>query len=84
MVMRLMSLHLTWDWQAVLFREIYHMMSADTGAMAEEIFPFTADLMSDMAPIVDDDDLKEWGQYSETTLSERYRQNAEVVASAAA
>ena len=37
------------------------MLSEDTGALAEEIFPITADMMTEMAPIVDDDDLKEWG-----------------------
>ena len=61
MVIRLMSLHLTWNWHADLFREIFHMLSDDTGALAEEIYPITADLMAEMAPILDDDDLKEWG-----------------------
>ena len=37
------------------------MLSDDTGALAEEIYPITADLMAEMAPILDDDDLKEWG-----------------------
>lgn len=45
----------------------------------EDIFSFTADMMDEMVPIVDDDDLKESGQYSEKTLSQRYRESADRV-----
>lgn len=33
--------------------------------------------MWDMVPAVDDDDLKQWGHYSEETLSSRYRKMEE-------
>ena len=44
--------------------------------------PFTADYLYDMVTVIDDDDLKEWGMYSEETLLEKYYKNAETVKSA--
>ena len=41
--------------------------------------PFTADYLNDLVPIVDDDDLKSQGQYSEETLVERYRKSADLI-----
>ena len=35
--------------------------------------PFTSDYYYDMVTIVDDDDLKEWGQYSDELLIDKYR-----------
>ena len=45
----------------------------------EDIMPFASDYLFDMVPIVDDEDLKEWGQYSDENLVEKYRQNADRV-----
>lgn len=45
----------------------------DLELLADELYAFTDDRMWDMVPIVDDDDLKQWGHYSEETLSSRYR-----------
>ena len=45
----------------------------------EDIMPFASDNLFDMVPIVDDEDLKEWGQYSEENLVQKYRQNADHV-----
>lgn len=41
--------------------------------------PFTSDNLKDMAPIVDDDDLRQWGQFSDESLVDKYRKNAEKV-----
>lgn len=83
-VIRLMSLHLTWSWQSDLFREVLKMLHPDIGYFAEELFPFTGDRFFEDISIVKDEDLKEQGMYSETTLSEIYRQNAAHIESAAA
>ena len=41
----------------------------------EELIPMTIDNLFDMVPIVDDDDLKEWGMYSEELLVDRYKKS---------
>ena len=41
--------------------------------------PFTTDYYYDVVTIVDDDDLKEWGQYSEDLLIDQYRRNDDIV-----
>ena len=46
--------------------------------------PFTADYLYDMVPIMDDEELKKAGKYSEETLVERYRKNAKLIEQASA
>jgi hypothetical protein len=33
--------------------------------LVEELVPFSSEFLSALVTVVDDDDLKEWGQYSE-------------------
>ena len=75
----MISLHLTWNWSADLQREALREVHPDLEALMEEIMPYASDYLFDMVPIVDDDDLKEWGQYSEESLVEKYRKSAERV-----
>ena len=44
--------------------------------------PFTSDMLFDEVNTLDDDDLKEWGMYSEENLVEKYRKAAAHVKSA--
>ena len=57
-VLRLMSLHLTWSWQSDLFREVLRMVHPDVGALVEELFPFTGDMLSHDVSIVKNEDLE--------------------------
>ena len=54
-------------------------MHPDLAEMAEEINPFTSENMFDLVTIIEDDDLKANGQYSERTLIEKYREGMETV-----
>ena len=40
----------------------------DLEALLQEIMPFTTDKLEDVVPIIDDDDLKKYGMYSEELL----------------
>jgi len=48
----------------------------------EELSPFTGDHMYDMVPVVEDEDLKKHGHYSEESLVKRYREAKDHVKSA--
>ena len=52
--------------------ELFKEKDADLGELVEEMLPFTSEFMHDIVTIVDEDDLKEWDQYSEESLLERY------------
>ena len=54
-------------------------MHPDLAEMAEEINPFTSENMFDLVTIIEDDDLKANGQYSERTLIEKYKEGMETV-----
>ena len=41
--------------------------------LVEELAPFTSDFLAEGTSIIDDDDLKEWGIYSDESLLDRYR-----------
>ena len=45
----------------------------------EELMPFATDKLHDLVPIVDDDDLKQFGLFSDIPLSKRYRDAKEQV-----
>ena len=47
--------------------------------LKEELLPFTNDFYYDIAPVLDDDDLKKAGMYSDESLTQKYRKNAETV-----
>ena len=52
----------------------------DLAQLAEELNPFMGeDFVDELVTIIDDDDLKRNGQYSEKTLTERYHENIEAI-----
>lgn len=76
---KLINLNLTWNWGADLQKEILRQNHRDLFALLEDLMPFTADRMIDDVPVIDDDDLKRYGLYSDVTLSEKYRQNYDAI-----
>jgi len=54
----------------------------DLEALVEEIMPFTGDRLHEMVTIIDEDDLKQFGMYSEESLVEKYRRAKDHVRSA--
>lgn len=71
---RLISFQLTWNWSHDLSREALRQAHPDFEDLIEELLPFTRSNMYDMVTVLDDEDLKQWGQYSEQTLDEKYQQ----------
>lgn len=69
---RLISFHLSWNWNQDLAREAIRESHPDLADIVEELLPFSSEFLSALVTVIDDDDLKEWNQYSEQTLSERY------------
>merc|ERR1712060_503106 len=77
-----MSFYLSWNWMNDLARESLRQRHPDLADIAEELNAFSMDFMHDMVTIVDDDDLKEHGQWSEQTLLERYHAAEDLIKSA--
>ena len=50
--------------------------------MADELNPFVSEFMYDLVTIVDDDDLKKFGQYSDVTLLEKFHDAKDLLKSA--
>lgn len=69
---RLVSFHLSWNWNMDIAREAVRESHPELADLVEELLPFTTEFLADLVTTVDDEDLKIWGQFSDTTLQERY------------
>lgn len=58
-------------------REAIRQSHPDLADLTEELIPFATEFLSALVTVVDDDDLKEWGQYSELTLQQRFESSRE-------
>jgi hypothetical protein len=81
---RLISFHLSWNWNQDLAREALRESHPDIADLVEELIPFTTEFLSALVTVVDDEDLKKWNQYSDKTLQERYSAARDVVTKASA
>ena len=81
-IINLMEFSLTFDWQMDWIREILKNESPDLADLADQITPFVAEYMSNMVTVLDDDDLKKMGQWSDKTLSQKYLENKEYLKAA--
>ena len=71
----IMHMGITWDWLNDLVRDIHKMESQELMELSEQLTPFSSHYLHNLVTILDDDDLKQMGRYSEKTLSERYFEN---------
>ena len=55
-----------------MISETFRLKHPDLGELVEELSPFTSEFMNDVVTTVDEDDLKEWGQYSDEDILTRY------------
>ena len=51
------------------------MESEELRLLAEELTPFTSNYLVNLVTILDDDDVKRMGKWSEKTLAEKYTEN---------
>jgi len=65
-----------------LSRESLRQSHPDLADLADEINPFKSEDFIDLVTIIDDDDLKKFGQFDEKTLLEKYYENIDVIKSA--
>ena len=69
---KLISFSLTWDWAQDFMREVLKMENPELADLADQMTPFSAEYLHNMVTVLDDDDLRRMGKYSDITLSERY------------
>ena len=60
-------------------REAIRESHPDLADIVEELVPFSTEFLSTVVTSIDDEDLKQWGQYSEETLQERYNKARETI-----
>ena len=65
-----------------MIRESIRRRHPDLAEIVEELAPFTSDFLNKIVYVVDDEDLKAAGQYSEESLLDRYRAAKEHIAEA--
>ena len=71
-ILKFFCFSLSWNWQNDMTSEMFKQKHPDLAALVEDLSPFTSEFMNDIITTVDDDDLKEWGQYSDEDILERY------------
>ena len=80
-IMKMINFHLSYNWSQDLLRGIFeNLEDGEIKDMVEQIVPFSSEFSHNLKPILDDDDMKQQGLYSEETLLERYK-NAKVQSS---
>lgn len=71
---RLISFHLSWNWNQDMAREAIRESHPDLADLVEELIPFSTEFLSVLTTSIDEKDLIEWGQHTSSTLQERYNQ----------
>ena len=62
-----------------LLKESLRRSDPDLARLVEDLIPFTSEVTDKLVTTVDDNDLRQWGQFSEQTLIERYKQQMDHV-----
>ena len=73
---------LSHTWSDKLIREAFRQRHPDLDAIKEEFKPQLPEYFNFNVTVVNDEDLKAWGQYSNVSLSERYHAAREHVEAA--
>lgn len=75
-IVKILNFHLSWSWNQDLYREMLVELSPELGEMVEEIFPFTSEYSHNLVTIMSEEDAKQHGFYSETSLLDRKPKSA--------
>jgi len=78
-LIQVLNFKLSWNWMNDLARYAYKTRDPEIGAITEELLPFSAENLYKLVNVIDDDDLKKMGQFSEETLTQRYHKAAEII-----
>lgn len=81
-ICKTMNFALSWNFMHDLTRESLRRQHPDLNELAEEIAPFYKETMAAHTYIIDEDDLKEWGHWSDVSLTERYHAAKDEIRSA--
>ena len=73
--LNLIKFSLTWDWPKDFLREILKSESSELAEIADELVPYTSEYLHKLVTVLDDDDVKRMGKWSDTTLADKYKQN---------
>ena len=68
-ILQIMNFKLSWNWMNDMTRYSYRNRDEKLGEIPEELYPFSAEFLTDLVNVIDDDDLKRMGQFSEETLT---------------
>ena len=72
-LLRLMNFHLSYNWSQDLLRDIFeNLEDGELKDMVEELVPFNQENSFNMKPVLDEEDMKQAGLWSDSTLMERY------------
>lgn len=80
--MALVSFSLTWDWAQDFQREVHKVMHPELADLAEELTPYSKNYLHNVVTILDEEDVRQMGKWSETPLSDRFFENLEHLKSA--
>ena len=77
--MKLINFHLSYNWSQDLLRGIFESLEeGELKDLVDEIVPFSQEFSHNLKTILDDDDMKQQGLFSEKPLLLRYK-NKEII-----
>jgi acyl-homoserine lactone acylase PvdQ len=74
-ILNLIKFSLTWDWPKDFMREILKSESPELAELADELVPYTAEYLHKLVTVLEEEDLRRMGKWSEETLSQKYKKN---------
>lgn len=78
-IMKLINFHLSYNWSQDLLRGIFESLEeGELKDLVDEIVPFSQEFSHNLKTILDDDDMKQQGLFSEKPLLLRYK-NKEII-----
>ena len=77
--MKLINFHLSYNWSQDLLRGIFESLEdGELKDLVDEIVPFSQEFAHNLKPILDDDDMKKHGLFSNEPLLERYKKKTPI------
>ena len=78
-IMKLINFHLSYNWSQDLLRGIFESLEdGELKDLVDEIVPFSQEFSHNLKPILDDDDMKKHGLFSNEPLLDRYKKKTPI------
>lgn len=74
-ILKLLNFHLSWNWGQDLIRNYIGTEASELKSMIDELVPFTSEYTNNLVTIMNEDDAKDAGWWSDESLLDKYHES---------